>query len=86
MAHPEIRNDVKDFVPNMNIDQMVRDIELAACNSIYQFMWFLNHPKTPPQKLIPIRGNGLEKSRRDSCVVRQVGARPYFTVLCAKWS
>lgn len=24
------RNDMKDFVPNTNIDQMVRDIELAA--------------------------------------------------------
>merc|ERR1719478_1631453 len=30
LAHPEIRGDVKDFVPNMNIDQMVREIEAAA--------------------------------------------------------
>merc|ERR1719333_1130768 len=29
-AHPEIRNDVHNFVPNMNIDQMVREIEGAA--------------------------------------------------------
>merc|ERR1719426_493103 len=30
LAHPEIRDEVKSFVPNLNIDLMVRDIQAAA--------------------------------------------------------
>eukprot|EP00415_Alexandrium_ostenfeldii_P004566 UN4566 len=30
LAHPEVRDDVKNFVPDLNVDQMVREIVAAA--------------------------------------------------------